>query len=708
MMRSLICCAGLTVACGASSASAQLRVAAWNLSNYDGDDRVSAIQTAVYGVVPAGPLMGDRMRPDIILLQEFQTATALATFVSVLNTAAGSPGDWAAAPFVNGADDESCMVFRTSKVQLLNNETISIGSSVLPNPPRNTYRYDVRPVGYTGVLATVGMYSSHMKAQDSGSDDDLRRLTEVQRIRDNAAGIDTAGTGTGMPPGYLFLFGGDTNIQRAGSTEYIEFVGSQADNSGRFFDPIKSGVNGGSSSTNGNWNSNTNYRFIHTQDPSGAGGMDDRHDQILVSGEFIDGPGFEYIGNSNVQFSQTTWNDPNHSYRCWGNDGDSCCNSPLDTVNNGMVGNTIAAALVACATPAGGHLPVYLDLKVPSEITSDLVIDFGTVVQGSVVTRPLSVSNAGNVALWTVAGIANLSYTLAASAGFSAPGGAFGDVAGGTVNSHTISMNTATLGMRSGTITIASDAPDQPSRTVTLMGNVVTNNLAPTANAGPDFVINDTDGSGAEPVTLDASASTDTDGIITDYAWREGASLIASGPTSTLTASLAVGSHSISLTVTDDDGAQGSDSVVIRINGRPIADAGPDVTRDDTDNSGFEIVTLDASGSTDDGAIDRFEWREGTVLLASTPVADVSFTLGVHAMVLTVTDDDGLTHTDTLTVTIEPPVCPSDWDADGDVDSDDVVAFFGEWETGDGDVDLDGDTDSDDIGVFFGAWEGGC
>ncbi len=24
------------------------------------------------------------------------------------------------------------------------------------------------------------------------------------------------------------------------------------------------------------------YRFIHTQDPSGAGGMDDRHDQILV------------------------------------------------------------------------------------------------------------------------------------------------------------------------------------------------------------------------------------------------------------------------------------------------------------------------------------------------------------------------------------------------------------------------------------------
>jgi len=284
--------AGLAVACSSGLASGQLRVAAWNLSNYAGTDRVSAIQTAVYGVVPSGPLMGDRMRPDIILLQEFQTATALSTFVTVLNTASGSPGDWAAAPFINGADDESCMVYRTSKVQLLNTTTVSIGSSVSPNPPRNTYRYDVRPVGYTGLPATVGMYSSHMKAQDSGSDDDLRRLTEVQRIRNNAEGADTAGAGTALPLGYLFLFGGDTNIQNAAVTEYVEFVGSQADNTGRFFDPIRSGVNGGASSNNGNWNSNTNYRFIHTQDPSGSGGMDDRHDQILVSAEFIDGSGF--------------------------------------------------------------------------------------------------------------------------------------------------------------------------------------------------------------------------------------------------------------------------------------------------------------------------------------------------------------------------------------------------------------------------------
>jgi len=700
--------AGLAVACSSGLASGQLRVAAWNLSNYAGTDRVSAIQTAVYGVVPSGPLMGDRMRPDIILLQEFQTATALSTFVTVLNTASGSPGDWAAAPFINGADDESCMVYRTSKVQLLNTTTVSIGSSVSPNPPRNTYRYDVRPVGYTGLPATVGMYSSHMKAQDSGSDDDLRRLTEVQRIRNNAEGADTAGAGTALPLGYLFLFGGDTNIQNAAVTEYVEFVGSQADNTGRFFDPIRSGVNGGASSNNGNWNSNTNYRFIHTQDPSGSGGMDDRHDQILVSAEFIDGSGFEYIGNQNLQFSQSTWNDPNHSYRCWGNDGDSCCNSALDTINNGMVGNIIAQALVACATASGGHLPLYLDLKVPAEITSDLAIDFGTVTQGSLATRPLSVSNAGNVALWNVAGIANLNYTLSASAGFTAPPASFGDLAGGTANSHTITMNTATLGPKGGTITINSDAPDQPVRTVTVTGLVVSNNLPPTANAGPDFVVNDPDGSGAESVTLDGSASADRDGTITNYTWREGSTVLANGASPTVSVPLTLGSHTITLTVTDDDSAQAADTVIVRINGRPTADAGPDITLTDSDNSGSETATLDASASTDDNSINTYEWREGATVLANTAIANVPFSVGAHTVTLIVTDGDGLTHTDTLLVAVDPPSCPADWDLDDDVDSDDIVVFFADWESGNADFDGDDDTDSDDITAFFTAWEGGC
>jgi len=55
--------------------------------------------------------------------------------------------------------------------------------------------------------------------------------------------------------------------------------------------------------------------------------------------------------------------------------------------------------------------------------------------------------------------------------------------------------------------------------------------------------------------------------------------------------------------------------------------------------------------------------------------------------------------------------CPADYDGDLDTDSDDVVAFFGDWDQGFicADVDRDGDTDADDVAAFFAPWDnGGC
>jgi len=60
------------------------------------------------------------------------------------------------------------------------------------------------------------------------------------------------------------------------------------------------------------------------------------------------------------------------------------------------------------------------------------------------------------------------------------------------------------------------------------------------------------------------------------------------------------------------------------------------------------------------------------------------------------------------TTPLAPPGCPADWDGDDDVDSDDIVAFFADWEIGEGDVDADEDSDSDDIVAFFGFWDSGC
>ena len=52
--------------------------------------------------------------------------------------------------------------------------------------------------------------------------------------------------------------------------------------------------------------------------------------------------------------------------------------------------------------------------------------------------------------------------------------------------------------------------------------------------------------------------------------------------------------------------------------------------------------------------------------------------------------------------------CPGDWDGDGDDDSDDIIAFFLDWDAGNGDVDGDQDTDSDDVVDFFVHWDAGC
>jgi hypothetical protein len=463
-MKNLKVQAAIGILCLVSgAASAQLRVANWNFTNYSGG-RIAEFQTAFYGVVPTGlALAGKSFAPDVLIGEEFASQAAVDAFRVLLNTAPGSPGDWASAPFIDGPDSDTAFFYRTSKIQFVQAVTISLVNGSTSLPPRNTNRYDIRLVGYGTTPATsLACYGTHMKA-GSATGDQSRRLLEANKIRDNANGIDTNGAGTKLPEGWNFLIGGDFNIQASTQAAYQRMVQSESNNTGRFFDPINSP---------GTWNNNIAFRFIHTQDPADpAGGMDDRHDQLLLSASLIDGAGLDYIGNQSLTFSTSTWNDPNHSYRCWGNDGTSY-NTTLTTTGNAMVGATIAQALVTSAQSLG-HLPVYLDMRVPPQVASDSVIDFGSIAVGGSATQPLSVSNAGNVALWTAAGISNLRYTLTPSSGFTAPTGVFTDAAGGGANSHLLSMDTSTPGHKTGTLTIRSDDPDQPSRVVTLVGDVV-------------------------------------------------------------------------------------------------------------------------------------------------------------------------------------------------------------------------------------------
>ena len=95
----------------------------------------------------------------------------------------------------------------------------------------------------------------------------------------------------------------------------------------------------------------------------------------------------------------------------------------------------------------------------------------------------------------------------------------------------------------------------------------------PTANAGADRAVGDTDGQPGEVVTLDASASVDLDGTIVSYEWfRDGNTPLGTGTTPVLpNVRLPDGANLITLIVRDSVGNTATDTLVITIGAAALA-----------------------------------------------------------------------------------------------------------------------------------------
>ena len=94
-------------------------------------------------------------------------------------------------------------------------------------------------------------------------------------------------------------------------------------------------------------------------------------------------------------------------------------------------------------------------------------------------------------------------------------------------------------------------------------------------------------------------------------------------------------------------------------NASPLAVAGEDQTFTDTDATGAEPATLDGSGSADpEGSALGFSWTVDGSEIATGVTATVALPVGRTTVLLTVTDDQDLTATDEVAVTVEagPPV----------------------------------------------------
>ncbi len=189
---------------------------------------------------------------------------------------------------------------------------------------------------------------------------------------------------------------------------------------------------------------------------------------------------------------------------------------------------------------------------------------------------------------------------------------------------------------------------------------------APVANAGSDQTITDTNNDGSESVTLDGSGSTDADNDIASYEWFEGQQSLGTGVN--LSINLALGSHTLRLLVSDEQGNTDEDNVDIFVNAAPqsapVANAGPDQTVTDTNNDGSEPVTVDGSGSTDaDNDIVSYEWFENEQSLGTGQNLTVNLAVGTHTLTLLVTDQQENTSNDVVSITVVESAEPLDEDS---------------------------------------------
>jgi len=88
-------------------------------------------------------------------------------------------------------------------------------------------------------------------------------------------------------------------------------------------------------------------------------------------------------------------------------------------------------------------------------------------------------------------------------------------------------------------------------------------NSPPVADAGENYQVTDIDGNETETVILDGSGSIDPDGTIQAYEWKEGGNVL--GSSAIIVHGFSLGTHTVSLTVTDDKGATASDTALVNV-----------------------------------------------------------------------------------------------------------------------------------------------
>lgn len=425
----------------AGTAHAQLRIVQYNVNNSDpaqtgprnGMDTVlSAINASARGGF-ARPI-------DLLVLEEANSvSTTGAAYASLLNTITGGTS------YARSTVDASTVgsgrpiaVYNSAVLQLIGEARIG-STSGTASQPRQTMRYQFRPVGYDS-SADFYVYASHFKSSSGGANE-AQRNVEATAIRTNA---DALGQGARI------IYAGDYNLYSSSEAAFQTLTGT---GNGQAFDPVN---------RVGSWSNSASFKDVHTQSPATTavffgqvtGGMDDRFDFQLVTDEVLDGRGFDYVGGSYWAFGNTATHSINQAITT----GSA---ASLAAVIPGHTSSQASAVLTALAQVTD-HLPVVADYQLPAKMSAAFAGLPAQVIRGASVTGTLSVSNAAPVSV--AAGADRLDYSYMSSGLFTGSGTG-SDLALGGANTHLLTVSTATAGLRSGTVGVTASSPQAMSPT---------------------------------------------------------------------------------------------------------------------------------------------------------------------------------------------------------------------------------------------------
>jgi PKD repeat protein len=161
-----------------------------------------------------------------------------------------------------------------------------------------------------------------------------------------------------------------------------------------------------------------------------------------------------------------------------------------------------------------------------------------------------------------------------------------------------------------------------------------------------------------DPITFRGSAADPEDGRLSgsSLVWRSSRDGVIGTGESFTKSDLSIGTHTITLTATDSKGAIGQDSILITINKRPNRPPVAVIRASPTTGEAPLTVSFDASQSYDpDGRIASYNWNFGDGTTGTGIVISHTYSsAGTFNASLAVTDDEGATGADSITITVSP------------------------------------------------------